>query len=85
LAKVSEVEELDVSDSEDLSLTRIKEIRTKLGEEIKKVKELKKKKEDELSDEEKQAVSLLPSLQEAQSVVQEINTPEDLNKKVASS
>jgi hypothetical protein len=57
-------------------------MKVKLGEQVKKVKELQKKKTDELSEEENKALTNLPTLQEVQILTQDINSKEDLGKKV---
>jgi len=75
-------EELDFNDLETLTPSQIKELKGKLGEEIKQAKELQKKKTDELTEEESKTLANLPTLQEVQSLTQDIQKTEDLGKKV---
>lgn len=75
-------EELDFNDLETLTPNQIKELKSKLGEGMKKLKELQKKKSDELTEEENEALVNLPTLQEVQALTQDIQKTEDLGKKV---
>jgi uncharacterized protein YeaO (DUF488 family) len=75
-------EDFNFNDLETLTPSQIKELKTKMGEEIKKVKEFQKKKTDELSEKESKALSNLSALQEIQTLVQDIQKTEDLGKKV---
>ncbi|CAG8702746.1 43640_t:CDS:2, partial [Gigaspora margarita] len=81
LENISETEkDLDFSELETPS--QIKDLKTKLGEEIKKVKELQKKKTDKLTEEESKALANLPVLQEVQTLVQDVEKKADFDKKV---
>ena len=82
MEKVELEEEIDFNDLETLTPNQIKEIKSKLGEEAKKLKELQKKKTDELTEEESKALANLPTLQEVQALTQDIQKVEDLSKKV---
>jgi hypothetical protein len=73
---------LELSELADLSPQQIKEFKTKFGEGMKTVKELQKKKTDELSEEEQKSLNSLPALQEVQGLVSEVEKKEDLGKKV---
>jgi len=75
-------EEMDFNDLETLTPNQIKELKSKLGEGTKKLKELQKKKADELTEEENKALDNLPILQEVQVLTQDIKKTEDLSKKV---
>ena len=75
-------EELDLNDLETLTPSQIKDLKSKLGEGIKKVKELQKKRNDELTEEESKALVNLSALQEIQALTQDIQKAEDLGKKV---
>jgi uncharacterized protein HemX len=75
-------EEIDFNDLETLTPNQIKEVKSKLGEETKKLKELQKKKTDELTEEESKDLANLPTLQEIQALAQDIQKVEDLGKKV---
>jgi len=75
-------EEIDFNDLETLTPSQIKEVKSKLGEGTKKLKELEKKKSDELTEEESKALANLPALQEIQALTQDIQKAEDLGKKV---
>jgi len=76
-------EEIDFNDLETLTPSQIKELKGKLGEEIKQAKELQKKKTDELTEEESKTLANLPTLQEVQALTQDIQkVEEDLSKKV---
>jgi hypothetical protein len=82
MESVESEEELDLNDLETLTPSQIKDLKNKLGEEMKKMKELQKKKVDELSEEESKALTNLPALQEVQALTQDIQKVEDLGKKV---
>ena len=53
-----------------------------MQKEVKKIKELQKKKTDELTEEESKDLSKLPTLQEIQALTQDIQKAEDFNRKV---
>jgi hypothetical protein len=82
MENVEAEENFDLNDLETLTPAQIKEWKTKTGEGIKKIKELQKKKTDELSEEEKKALTNLPTLQEIQTLMQDIQKTEDFSKKV---
>ncbi|CAG8619325.1 1161_t:CDS:2 [Ambispora gerdemannii] len=82
MAKVELEEEFDVNDLETLTPAQIKDLKTKLGEGMKKMKELQKKKTEELTEEESKALANLPNLQEVQTLTQDIQKTEDFSKKV---
>jgi len=82
MEKVELEEEIDFNDLETLTPSQIKEVKSKLGEGMKKLKELQKKKTDELTEEESKALANLPTLQEIQALAQDIQKVEDLSKKV---
>ena len=83
IVESNELEEYnDISELENLSPSEIKTKKKELEEGIKKVKELQKKKSDELSEEEQKSLNSLPALQEIQILFQEVEKKEDLGKKV---
>lgn len=75
-------EKIEFSDSENMTPVEIKEKKNQLNQEIKKIKELQKKKTDELTEEDNKNLTNLPVLQEIQTLVQSVNSKEDLDKKV---